>query len=131
VNINMDLTPIVIVSIVFLTAAVIVATVFLFMHKAKELRHATIRLALEKGQPLPPGLLDPAEAFVSGRLRHGQNDLAKGVKLVFIGVGLSLFFLVTGYAHWGIGLIVLFVGLGHLVSHALVGRSPPDAPPAV
>jgi hypothetical protein len=128
---HIDLTPIIIVSVVFLTAAIIVATVFLFMHKAKELRHATIRLALEKGQPLPPGLLDPAAAFVGERFRQSHNDLAKGVKLVFIGVGLSLFFLVTGYAHWGIGLIVLFVGLGHLVSHALVGRSPPDAPPSM
>jgi hypothetical protein len=128
---HIDLTPIIIVSVVFLTAAIIVATVFTFIHKAKELRHATIRLALEKGQPLPPGLLDPAVTDLSGRLSQSHNDLAKGVKLVFIGVGLSLFFLVTGYAHWGIGLIVLFVGLGHLVSYALVGRSPPDAPPAV
>ncbi len=128
-DLKVDLTAVLVTSAVFLFSAVIVATVFFFIHKAKELRHATIRLALEKGQPLPPDLLDDG----LDRLRHRApgNDLAKGVKLVFIGVGLSLFFFFFQQRLWPIGLILLFVGLGHLAAHALTGRAPPAAPPAV
>ena len=124
-DLKVDLTPIVVTSVVFLTAAVIVATVFFFAHRAKELKHQTIRLALEKGLPLPPGLLDDA-----ARARPRGNDLARGVKLAFIGVGLSLYFYLTQPHLWPIGLIVLFVGLGHLAAHALTGRPPPAEPTA-
>jgi hypothetical protein len=123
-NVDMDLTPILVSSVFFLTAAVIVATVLYFVHRSKVLRHETIRLALEKGQPLPPGLFE-----TRGRLPV-RSDLARGVKAVFIGVGLSLFFYFVHRELWPVGLILIFVGLGHLAAHALTGRSEPAAPPA-
>jgi uncharacterized protein DUF6249 len=122
---DIDLTPIAIVAIVFVTTAIIVATIFLFIHRSKELRHQTIRMALEKGQPLPPGLLDDA-----ARVKTPGSDLARGVKLAFTGVGLSLFFYLTHRHLWPVGLIVLFIGLGYLAAHALTGRRPPGAPTA-
>jgi hypothetical protein len=114
--------PIAIVSIVFLTSAIIVATVFLFLHRAKELKHQTIRLALEKGQPLPPGLLEER--------RPRGNDLSTGVKDIFFGVGLSLFFFFVHPQLWPVGLIPGFLGLGYLAAHALTGRQQPGAPTA-
>jgi hypothetical protein len=124
-DLQQTVVPIVVVSVVFFTSAIIVATVFYFIHRAKELRHQTIRLALEKGQPLPAGLLeDGAKAKAPG------GDLAKGVKLVFTGVGLSLFFFFFRQHLWPIGLIVLFVGLGYLAAHALTGRQRSDGPAA-
>ena len=113
--------PIAIVSIVFLTSAIIVATVLLFLHRAKELKHQTIRLALEKGVPLPAGLLED---------RPRGNDLSTGVKDVFFGVGLSLFFLFVHPQLWPVGLIPGFLGLGYLAAHALTGRRQPGAPTA-
>lgn len=124
-NVDMDVTPVLIVSVVFLTSAIIVATVFLFIHRSKELRHQTIRLALEKGQPLPPGLLDD-----SARPRPRANDLKSGVKAVFIGLGLSLFFFFVHRDLWPVGLIPMFVGFGHLAAYALTGRSQPGTPSA-
>jgi hypothetical protein len=124
-DIKADLTAIVVVSVVFLTAALIVATVFYFIHRARELRHATIRLALEKGQPLPPGLLEDGP-----RGQRRGNDLNSGVKAVFIGMGISLFFFFFHRELWPVGLIPGFVGLGHLAAHALTGRRPPGAPAA-
>jgi hypothetical protein len=116
--------PIVIVTVVFLTSAIIVATVFLFLHRAKELKHQTIRLALEKGLPLPPGLLDDGS-----KAAPRGNDLSSGVKAVFIGIGIGLFFYFLGHPKlWAIGFIPGFLGLGHLVAHALTGRKPADAP---
>jgi hypothetical protein len=125
-NFNIDVTGIVVVSVIFITAAVIVATVFYFVHRADELKHQTIRMALEKGQPLPPELLHDGP-------RRREPDLNRGIKLCFIGAGLSLFFHFLnppGAEHlWAIGLIVLFVGLGHLASHFVTRSSRSAAPP--
>lgn len=120
-----EIVPIFIVGIVFFTAAIIVATVFLFLHRAKELKHQTVRLALEKGLPLPPGLLEE-----STPARQPQNDLRSGVKAVFIGIGLGLFFWTVEPKLWAIGLIPAFVGLGHVAAWALTGRRQADAPQA-
>jgi hypothetical protein len=123
-NIDLDLTPILIVSVVFVTSAIMVATVFFFVHRARELRHATIRLALEKGQPLPPDLMEGSSP------RPRANDLNRGVKAVFIGLGLSLFFFFVHRELWPVGFIPMFVGFGHLAAYALTGRPQPGTPPA-
>jgi len=125
-NLQETVVPIVIVTVVFLTSAIIVATIFLFLHRAKELKHQTIRLALEKGQPLPPGLLEDGPAP-----RPQGNDLSRGVKAVFLGLGLGLFFYFLGHPKlWAIGFIPGFIGLGYLAAYALTGRSQPGAPSA-
>ncbi|MBL0277005.1 MAG: hypothetical protein IPQ24_13105 [Anaeromyxobacter sp.] len=123
-DLKMDLTPILIVSIVFLASTAIVGIVFWFLHRSRELRHETIRLALEKGQPLPLELLE------GGERKTKETDLQKGIKLVLDGVGISLFFLLAFRQErlWPIGLIVGFVGIGHLVSHWVTGRKQADAP---
>jgi hypothetical protein len=122
-NVDMDLTPILVSSVFFLTSAVIVAMFLFFVHRSKVLRHETIRMALEKGQPLPSELLE------TRRRTPACSDLTRGVKAVFIGVGLSLFFWFVHRELWPVGLVVIFVGLGHLAAHALTGRAAPAAPP--
>lgn len=121
-DLKVDLTAITVVSVVFLTSAIIVATVFLFLHRGKELKHATIRLALEKGQPLPAALLS------EGTRRPPVNDLAAGVKALFIGVGLGLFFWSFQPQLWAVGLIPAFVGLGHVAAWYVTGRNKAQAP---
>lgn len=121
-DIKVDLTPVLVVSVVFLTSAAIVAIVFWYLHRAKELKHQTILLALEKGLPLPPGFIDGgAQPTPQG------NDLNTGVKAVFIGIGIGLFFLSIQPRLWTIGLIPAFVGLGYIAAHALTGRKQPGA----
>ena len=61
----------------------IVALVGHFKHQASSQRAELIRIALEKGQPLPAQLLDaPGPA---------RNDLANGIRTIFAGVGVGLF----------------------------------------
>jgi hypothetical protein len=107
---------------VFSMAVAIVALVGYFKHQARKQRADLIRLALEKGQPLPAELLDAAAA--------PRNDLASGIQWIFAGAGISLFlwFLKPGQSVWAVGLVVFFVGLGKLVSHVVAGRQP-TAPP--
>ena len=122
-DIKVDLTAIAVVSVIFITTAIIVATALHFAHRARELRHATIRAALEKGQPLPLELLE-------GRTRGSRaSDLTRGVKAAFFGVGLSLFFYLVHRELWPVGLIVLFLGLGFLAAHWL-SRRQAEAPTA-
>jgi hypothetical protein len=59
-----------------------------------ELRHETIRLALEKGQPLPPELLNmPATV----EQKPKSNDRKAGLILIAVGVGLYFFFSAGGW----------------------------------
>lgn len=116
-----EIVPVFIVGIVFFTAAVIVATVFLFLHRAKELKHQTIRLALERGQPVPAGLLDEG-----AQARTPASDLNTGVKALFVGIGLSLFFFFVYRDLWPVGLIAGFIGLGHIAAWLLTGRPGAD-----
>jgi len=106
----------------FFMAIAVVALVGYFKNQERRQRHETIRLALEKGQPLPPELLTPP--------RPPRSDLASGIQLSFIGVGLSLFLWLFKPERglWAVGLILVFVGLGKLVAHAVTTRRPPAAP---
>jgi hypothetical protein len=61
-----------------------------FAHRRRELWHQTARLALEKGQPLPP----PLEHDETGQHRRPSSphrDFRAGLILIGLGVGLYLF----------------------------------------
>ncbi len=117
-----EIVPVFVVAIVFFTSAIIVATVFYFLHRAKELRQQTVRLLLEKGQPVPPALL------AEGEPPQPRNDLASGVKALFVGIGLSLFFYFVHRDLWPVGLIPGFLGLGYIAAWFLTGRQQPAVP---
>ena len=65
--------PIAIVAITFGCGVLIVGTVAYTAHRGRQLRHETIRLALEKGQPVPLELLG---ATTPGARRR---DLKRGL----------------------------------------------------
>jgi hypothetical protein len=107
---------------VFSMAVAIVALVGWFRHQARKQRAELIRLALEKGQPLPAQLFDaPGPA---------RNDLAGGIKTVFVGVGLGLFLWIfkPNQALWSVGLLVGVIGLGQLVAHFVAAPKAPASP---
>ena len=97
-----------------------------FKHQRRRLWHETARIALEKGQPLPPQLLD--EKFDhSSRDDLNQRDLRGGMVLVAAGLGLYLFLLrlappgVSGLAFFGA--IPGFIGIALLLHWALTALS--------
>src|SRR5512145_3515202 len=108
------LASVLVSAVVFGFTLAIVVAVLYARHRARQMRHETIRLALERGQPLPPELLEPAAARAS--------DLARGVKLLALGLGLSLMLFLMEKRAWPVGLILVALGLGYLASHWLTAR---------
>lgn len=122
--------PIGVTGVVFGFTAVIVGLVAYSRHRNQRLRHETIRLALEKGQPLPSDLLDPAPG--DGR-RPADRDLRRGLVLVAVGLGLCLYLGLAGFPggsrNWAVGFIPGLIGVAYLVTYA-VGRRQDAPPPA-
>ena len=75
-----------IVLIVFATPVMIVATILYFSFSNRRAMHKTVRMMVEKGQPVPEALLNPPPVV------RQRSDLRRGVIMLMIGVGLMIFF---------------------------------------
>ena len=98
--------------------------------KTKELHHETIRRALEKGQTLPPELLNVRD---SAAMKPKSNDRRAGLILIAVGAGLYFFF--GGMTDFGgihsaglrwVALIPGLIGVALLINWALESRDKKD-----
>jgi uncharacterized protein DUF6249 len=120
-----------IVAIVFMTIfgapVLIVAVIMYFGFSRNRMMHRTIRMMVEKGQPVPPALLSPSPPAIRQR-----SDMRRGVVLVMVGLGVMLFFgAVNDWegGAWAIGLIPFLIGLGYLLVWKLEGQKDVSSPP--
>jgi hypothetical protein len=122
--------------------AVLFVTVLYFQSKKRQMWHETARLALEKGQPLPPWpntdeelkLRPPpgtslAEWEAIRRAREQRGSLKAGLILIAVGVGLYIMMQPQGIL---VGAIPGLIGVA-LIVHALIerlfaGGRPPGTP---
>ena len=118
-----------IVTIVFLaifgTPILIVAVILYFSFSKTRALHRTVRLMVEKGQPVPEALLNPPPA------QRQRSDMRRGVVLVMVGLGLMVFLGAVNEwegGAWSIGLIPFLIGAGYLLVWKLEGRKD-NAPP--
>jgi len=117
--------PIVIISLlaVFGFPVAIVAVIMFSSWARTRSLHRTVRMMVEKGQPVPPELLSsPAAAPVTVRPWY---DLRRGIVLVSVGVGVIMFFGISaGWDNgvWALGLIPSLIGLGYLLAWRLAYR---------
>lgn len=102
-----------------------------FVQRRQELWHETARVALEKGQALPPLPRDMQPA----KDEPENNDIRAGLVMIATGAGLYLFFisLFGGWMKW-VGAIPGFIGVALLlygIFQAAFGRKrpPADRPP--
>jgi hypothetical protein len=124
--------PAIVTSGFFASTVFVIALVTLLGHRARQLRHETIRLALEKGVQPPHELLEEPQRAIDE-----TRDLRRGLTLLGLGVGtaLCLYWLPTGTAHeapWSLGFVPGLVGLGYLGTWFVRGRptgTPRDGPP--
>lgn len=118
-----------IVAIVFLSIfgapVLIVIMIGMFAFLMSRMRQRTIRLMVEKGQPVPAELLAPARRAV-----HQRSDVRRGVVWTMVGIGLMVFLgAVNDWegGAWSLGLIPFLIGLGYLMVWKLEGKK--DVPP--
>src|SRR5262245_20877449 len=127
-----NLVAIPIVAIVFLSIfgapVAIVVMIGIFSIIATRMRQRTIRMMVEKGQPVPAELLAPATRGIRRR-----SDVRRGVVWTMVGLGLMIWlgvFNVEGGA-WSFGLIPFLIGLGYLIIWKLENKKDiPPPPPA-
>ena len=105
-----------IVLIVFLaifgTPVMIVALIMYFSFSKSRALHRTVRMMVEKGQPVPEALLNPPPVI------RQRSDLRRGIVLLMVGVGLMVFFgAVNDWegGAWSLGIIPFLIGAGYLL----------------
>ena len=121
------------VGIVFLSIfgapVLIVIMIGVFALLVSRSRQRTIRMLVEKGQPVPAELLAPATR--AGRQR---SDVRRGVVWTMVGVGLIVWLgAVNDWegGAWSFGLIPFLIGLGYLIIWKLENKKDiPPPPPA-
>jgi hypothetical protein len=112
---------------VFGAPVLIVGLILYFSFSRQRALHRTVRMMVEKGQPVPEALLNPPPA------QRQRSDLRRGVVLTMIGIGVTVF---LGAASewegggWTLGLIPLLIGAGYLLVWKLDPKkdNPPPLP---
>jgi len=124
-----------IVAIVFLSIfgapVLIVLMIGMFALLISRSRQRTIRMMVEKGQPVPAELLVPTRRARAVRQR---SDVRRGVIWAVIGLGAMIFFgAVNDWEGgvWSLGLIPFLIGLGYLLVWKLEGKKDVPPPPPV
>lgn len=129
--------PVMIVGIVFTTAAAVFFIALYFGNQRRRQWHETARIALEKGQPIPTAFTEGTRTRgVEGGGRGGpRNDIRAGLILIAVGCGLYFGFttgelrgvpLIGAYVPGCIGVALLVNGIITAVSSPKVGAEPSD-----
>lgn len=92
----------------------IVWIIYYYDNRTKEQFHTTLQKLIESGQELSPELIESVPGY-KGR-RKDKNDIRSGLVTSGVGIGIALFghFGVGEQPLFGIGLLVLSIGLGIL-----------------
>src|SRR5262249_333189 len=128
-----DFIAIPIVAIVFLSIfgapVLIVLTIGMFALIGNRMRQRTIRMMVEKGQPVPAELLAPEVRRVRRR-----SDVRRGVIWTMVGLGRMVWLAAVNDWEggvWSFGLIPFLIGLGYLIVWKLESKKDiPPPPPA-
>jgi Domain of unknown function (DUF6249) len=100
--------------------AIVAVIMFSSWAKSRSL-HRTVRMMVEKGQPVPPELF----AAPAGAPLRPWYDLRRGIVLLAVGVGVLMFFGISaGWDEgvWALGLIPGLIGLGYILAWRLANR---------
>ncbi|HIF56562.1 MAG TPA: DUF202 domain-containing protein [Gemmatimonadetes bacterium] len=92
----------------------IVWIIYDYDNRAKQQFHATLQKLIESGQELSPELLESVPGYKAGK--KDKDDIRSGLITSGVGIGIALFghFGVGEQPLFGIGLLVLSIGVGML-----------------
>jgi Domain of unknown function (DUF6249) len=111
---------------VFGAPVLIVGLIMYFSFSRSRALQKTVRMMVEKGQPVPEALLNPPPA------QRQRSDLRRGVILTMIGAGLMVFLAAVNDwegGSWTLGLIPFLIGAGYLLVWKLDTKK--DNPPPI
>ena len=93
----------------------IVWIIYYYDSRAKEQFHATLQKLIESGHELSPELLESVPGYKAGKGKD-KDDVRSGLVTSGVGIGIALFghFGVGEQPLFGIGLLVLSIGVGIL-----------------
>jgi len=107
-------------SVILLFSTPIIIVIAILVHRSQRTKriHETVVKLAEKGLPIPPDL------FIDRPSEDTRSPLSKGVVLIAVGLGLTIFFLTIPDRHapWGVGMIPLLIGIGYLIVWRLEDR---------
>ena len=121
-----DFVPVFAIFAVFGTiTAIIVGPTYLKSREKREMQ-TTIRHAIDKGQDLPPDLIDAMTKDVASKLPSRTRDIRRGIIWLAVGIGIAAFGIVSdmGSNNWsegvdngllGIACIPAVIGLAFIV----------------
>ena len=95
----MELTPILIVLIIFASIVAIILGPGYFKSREKQAMQEIVRAAIDKGEPMPPEMIDALTKEAKSRIPSAARDLRVGVILLAVSIGIAL----LGYAFSFVG----------------------------
>jgi hypothetical protein len=117
---------------IFGMPVLIVAVILYFSFSKNRAMHKTVRMMVEKGQPVPESLLNPPPIV------RQRSDLRRGIKWMLVGLGLMIFFGACNDwegGAWSLGIIPFLIGAGYLIFWRLdISKEPvvrEAAPPVI
>ena len=126
-DIPLAMLPIAIIAIlsVFGFPVAIVAVIMFSNWARNRSLHKTVRMMVEKGQPIPPALFSTPAAVTAATGLRPWYDLRRGIVLMAVGVGIIMFFGISaGWDEgvWALGLIPGLIGAGYILAWRLAYR---------
>jgi hypothetical protein len=97
---------------IFGMPVLIVAVILYFSFSKNRAMHKTVRMMVEKGQPVPESLLNPPPIV------RQRSDLRRGIKWALVGLGVMIFFGACNDwegGSWSLGIIPFLIGIGYLI----------------
>jgi len=112
---------------IFGAPVLIVGLITYFSFSRSRALHRTVRMMVEKGQPVPEALLNPPPAL------RQRSDMRRGIVLTMVGLGIGVFLAATdwGGSSWTLGVIPFLIGVGYLLVWKLEGKRDVPPPPPV
>lgn len=106
--------------LVFMVPFAVIFCWFYFRSKNKRAKYALIEKMMTSGQP---GAAELYRNIIEGDRRQSRNRLLHGIRMAFVGIGLTAFFTVCmGKEMGSIGILVFFIGIGEAIAGYLQKR---------
>lgn len=122
-----DFIPIIAILAVFGSlTAIVVGPSYLKTRERRDMQK-TVRAAIDKGQPLPPEVIDALSKEAARNLPSRTRDIRRGIIWLAVGVGIAAFGLINDFSNetgWGdhagdgllgVAAIPVTVGIAYLI----------------